>query len=285
MEALLLDRVYEVGDVAPGSAQGSLFARLYRARWMLGVAAAVACKSSPPAADAPAQESPEPGISTTAAAPGMQANEGAAGAAASVERPSVEDNMGRAFQGTLQLRVRDAEGERGLRFFASGNKARIQIDGSRDKNFDALIWDDQITTFDHERRSYTSVALGGLEAADEAKVEVKREPVGERQTLQGVVCQPYRLEQRPYTIEACASGMPGDFDVDKFETVSAVDVPAWAESLLGDHLLPIQATVREGAREVYRVELIQYSPAPIDAATLSLPESYTNRDPQQAAPR
>lgn len=285
MELQVKDPAYEVGELASESAQGSLFVRMYRARWLLGVVAAVACKASPPTPEAPPSEGAERGTTTTVAAPGMQANEGAAGAAAVVERPSVADNMGRAFQGALQLRVRDADGERGLRYFASGNKARIQIDGAQGKNFDALVWDDQITTFDHERKSYTSVALAGLEAADEAKVEVKREPVGERQTLQGVVCQPYRLEQTPYTIETCVSGVPGDFDVDKFETVSAIDVPAWAESLLEDHLLPIQATVREGSREVYRIELVQYSPAPIDAATLSVPESYRRRDPQQAAPR
>lgn len=284
MEPRAQNRGYDSTELAPGPAQSTLFVRLYRARWMLGVAAAVACKASPPVDEAPPRATPERGTTTTVAAPGMQANEGS-GFNAAVERPSVEDNMGRAFQGALQLRVRDAEGERGLRFFASGNKARIQIDGTQGKNFDALVWDDQITTFDHDRKSYTSVALAGLAAADEAQVEVKREAVGERRTLQGVVCQPYRLEQKPYTIEACVSGVPGDFDVDKFETVSAIDVPAWAESLLEDHLLPIEAAVREGAREVYRVELIQYTPAPIDAAMLAVPESYQRRDPQQAAPR
>ncbi len=284
MEPLLQDRGSGTRELAPGPAQSPLFVRLYRARWLLGVAAAVACKASPPAADAPPSSGAEQGT-TPVAAPGMQADEGLAGAAARGERPNVSDNMGRGFQGALQLRVRGAEGERGLRFFASGNKARIQIDGAEGANFDALVWDDQITTFDHERKSYTTVALDGIRAADEADVDVKREPTGERQTLQGVVCQPYRLEQKPYAIDTCVSGVPGDFDVDKFETVSAIDVPAWAESLLAEHLLPIQATVREGAREVYRIDLIQYSPPPIDVATLSVPDAYERRDPQQAAPR
>jgi hypothetical protein len=284
MEPRVQDRRHDASLLSLGAAQSTLFVRMYRARWMLGVALAVACKASPPAEGAPPSATAERGTSTNVAAPGMQANEGSAGNAA-VERPSVEDNMGRAFQGALQLRVREGGAERGLRFFASGNKARIQIDGTQGKNFDALVWDDQITTFDHERKSYTSVALAGLSAADEAQVDVKSEPVGERRTLQGVVCQPYRLEQKPYTIDACVSGVPGDFDVDKFETVSAIDVPAWAESLLEDHLLPLEATVREGAREVYRVELIQYTPAPVDAAMLAVPETYRRRDPQQAAPR
>lgn len=270
-------------ELAPGPAQSSLFVRMYRVRWMLGVAAAVACKASPPT-DTPPTASAG-GASANVAAPGVQANRGTGGNADISERANVTDDMGRGFQGALQLRVRSANTERGLRFFASGNKARIQIDGAQDKNFDALVWADQITTFDHERKIYTTVALDGLEPADEAKVDVAREPVGERQTLQGVVCQPYRLEQKPYTIDTCVSGVPGDFDVDKFETVSAIDVPPWVESLLAEHLLPIQATVREGTRELYRVELIQYSPAPIDAATLSVPESYQRRDPQQAAPR
>jgi hypothetical protein len=267
------------------AAQSSAFMRLYRARWMLGVVAAVACKASPPASEGlPGASPPAQGGDTNAAAPGMQANGGTAGAAA-VERPSVQDNMGRAFQGALKLRVRGTGGERQLAFLASGNRARIQIDSVRGNNFDALVWDDSIALLDHERKTYAAVPLDGLEPGDEPKVDIERRSTGERQILQGVVCEPYELTQGPYVISTCVSGVPGDFDVDKFETVSALDVPAWAESLLADHLLPIVATVREGGRELYRVELIEYSPAPIDAASLTLPASYQPRDPQRPVSR
>jgi hypothetical protein len=261
--------------------------QLYRARWVLGVLGAVACKASPPAPEAPPVASVGQGgaAATPLIAPGMQANENTAGGAAFVERPSTTDNMARSFQGALKLRVSGEGGEHGLRFFASGNKARIQIDGVHGKNFDALVWDDNISMIDHDRKSYSTVALAGLKAADEAKSSVERKSAGERRTLQGVVCEPYELVQGPYVIDACTSGVPGDFQVDEFETVSGLDVPPWAESLLKDHLLPIQATVKRDGREVYRVELMEYSPPPVAAATLAIPAGYQQRDPQRAPSR
>jgi hypothetical protein len=209
----------------------------------------------------------------------MQANADTAGSAAFVERPSVEDNMGRAFQGTLKLRIRGSGGEHGLRYFASGNKARIQIDAIHGKNFDALVWDDSIAMIDHDRKTYTTLSLADVKPGDEAQVEVARESAGARVTIQGVVCEPYELTQGPYVITTCVSGVPGDFDVDKLETVSGIDVPVWAESLLKDHLLPIQATVSEGKHELYRLELIEYSASPVDAATLAVPASYKRITP------
>jgi hypothetical protein len=71
------------------------------------------------------------------------------------------------------------------------------------------------------------------------------------------------------------AALPGTFDVDKFETVSAIDVPAWVEELMRDELLPLQGSVRDaGGRELYAFELTEYTPGPVDASQLTLPQNY-----------
>jgi hypothetical protein len=76
-------------------------------------------------------------------------------------------------------------------------------------------------------------------------------------------------------ISACVSPLPGTFDVDKFETVSGLDVPAWVERLLDEQTLPLRASVADAhGRELYSLELVEYSPGPVDESMLVMPATY-----------
>jgi hypothetical protein len=198
------------------------------------------------------------------------------------ERPSVDENMGRGFQGRLAMRIRAPSGERTLRYQTRGNRARLQVDAPGDSaaagaqspgvgtNFDALIWDQSISTLNHERKSYQTVALDDVKANAKPDADVKIQKTGERSSLSGVTCERYEMTQGELKISACVSAVPGSFDVGKFETLSQVDVPPWAEQLLEDDLLPLQAKVTDaGGRELYSLELIEYSPGPVDEAMLN----------------
>jgi len=79
--------------------------------------------------------------------------------------------------------------------------------------------------------------------------------------------------------------LPGTFDIDKFETVAHIDVPAWLENLLKEELLPLRGSVREaGGRELYSFELTEYSSGPVDESQLALPSNYRVVSPRAADP-
>lgn len=200
------------------------------------------------------------------------------------ERPSIDENMGRGFQGSLAMRLRAPSGERTLRYQTRGNRARLQVDapsgGAKQgpgvrKTFDALIWDQSISTLNHESKTYRTMALDDVKERSEPDLDVKVQKTGERSSLSGVTCERYEITQGELEVSACVSALPGSFDVGKFESLSRVDVPPWAEQLLEDDMLPLQAKVTDaGGRELYSLELIEYSPGPVDEAMLALPPNY-----------
>jgi hypothetical protein len=204
------------------------------------------------------------------------------------ERPSVDENMGRGFQGRLAMRIRAPSGERTLRYQTRGNQARLQVDASSGSaapaserspgagtNFDALIWEQSMSMLNHERKTYRTVALDDVKASAEPDADVKIQKTGERSSLSGVTCERYQITQGELQVSACVSAVPGSFDVGKFETLSGIDVPPWAERLIEDDLLPLQAKVTDAAgHELYSLELIEYSPGPVDEAMLALPTNY-----------
>jgi hypothetical protein len=69
-------------------------------------------------------------------------------------------------------------------------------------------------------------------------------------------------------------GLPGPFDTDKLETLSHLDIPAWVEDQLSDRYLPVTATVTEGGRKLYELQLVQYSPDEVPENELSVPVTY-----------
>ena len=188
--------------------------------------------------------------------------------------------MGRGFQGTLALRLHQASSAHDLRYQAYGNTARLQLDalekpvgGKAPFHFDALIWDQSLSLIDHERRSVRTMPLAEIQAT-QATGGASIEKTGERVSIQGVFCERYHLQDGPLRVDACVSALPSAFDVGKFETVSGLDVPPWLEQLLLDKLVPLRAVARDAGGERYSIELIEYSPGPVDASLLVLPSNY-----------
>jgi len=189
--------------------------------------------------------------------------------------------MGRDFQGAIEWSLKSANGERrNVRYLARGNDARLQIDGVQGRGaFDALIWDEKISVIDNARKTYTTQELDDVKT-DKAKHDADPEQVridktGERKSLSGVICERYEMLDGPAHVSACVTGLSGTFDVNKFEAVSGVDVPAWAEKLLGEEFMPLEATARDAAgKELYTVELVRYDAGSVDESMVSLPRTY-----------
>jgi hypothetical protein len=217
----------------------------------------------------PRIEQPNAPVQTQAPLTGMQAE------GASAQRPSMDENMGRSFQGTIEQRLRTERGERRLRYLSRGNTARLQVDGLHGRGaFDALIWGESISVLDHTRDTYRTVALDDVKP-QKAHREVRISKTGERLTLQGVICERYEIQDGPLHVSTCVSAVPGTFDVHKLEAVSGLDVPAWADQLLDQQLLPLQASARDAAgRELYSLELMRYSTDSVDDSMVALPKSY-----------
>lgn len=199
------------------------------------------------------------------------------------ERPSAAQNMGRGFQGSLLLRVRDGSQTHELRYLSLGNRARIQIDartaeGTRAPlHFDAVLEGENILVFDHAKRTIRTIALAQVEprpgSAASGAVQVKK--TGESVTLGGVPCEPYQIEQPELRITACVAALPGSFDIGKFEAVSGIQAPAWVEALLNQQRFPLRAQVKDtGGHERYSLELVEYSPGPVNTALLTVPPDY-----------
>lgn len=263
-------------------------------RWFTGGATLLAIASILPACKAKQME--ELPASTThlaaeqnsaAAPPGASGAAGTAAlpppAGATGERPSLQQNMGRGFQGKLGLRLTKSNGaQEQLRFLSLGNTARLQVDaagqpppGSHPQHLDVLFWGEQLSLLDHEQRTARTLSLQQIRPSEEPEAHVELKKTGERSSMQGVICEAVSLQDGPVHVDACAGGLPGEFDVDKFEAATGVDVPAWAEALLKQQLLPLRATARdEQGRELYRLELTEYSAGPVDRDLLNIPANY-----------
>jgi hypothetical protein len=157
------------------------------------------------------------------------------------ERPSIAENMGRNFQGTLLVRAQGGFGSEELRYLSHGNTARLQIDtleakpGAPTLHFDALIEGENISVFDHQRRTVRVERLADVRprkaAASNADAKVQIKETGTNRELQGAPCEVYEIRSDGLDIDACVGALPGSFDVDKLETVSGVDVPGWLRTL------------------------------------------------------
>ncbi len=199
------------------------------------------------------------------------------------ERPSLQQNMGRGFQGKLALRLTKSNGaQEQVRFLSLGNTARLQVDAagqappsSPAQHVDVLFWGEQLSVLDHEQRTVRTLSLQQIRPREEPEAHVDLKKTGERSTIQGVMCEAVSLQDGPVHVDACAGGLPGEFDIDKFEAATGLDVPAWAETLLKQQLLPLRATARDArGNELYRLELTEYSAGPVDRELLSIPANY-----------
>jgi hypothetical protein len=199
------------------------------------------------------------------------------------ERASLQQNMGRGFQGKLALRVTHSSGQQQqLRFSSLGNTARLQVDSlaqprpaAHPLHLDVLFWGEQLSILDHEQRTARTLSLQQIRPSEEPETPVELKNTGERSSIQGVFCEAVSLQQGPVHVDACAGSLPGEFDVDKFEAATGVDVPAWVETLVKKEMLPLRATARdEQGHELYRLELTEYSAGPVDRDLLSVPAGY-----------
>lgn len=253
-------------------------------RWAFWAALStvLACRSdsSPTGSEEKARVDPEtssaPLTAAPQGAPGSSAEGRGVGPASASDRPSTDTPMGRGFEGTLIVRLREGEREHDLRYLTRGNAARLQVNSlQNDTHFDALIWEDNISVIDHRRRAIRTVPLASVPPREDSREGVEVEKTGERITLRGVPCERYQITEGASRIDACVSALPGTFDVDKFESASDIDVPAWIEHLLAEQLLPLRATVRDAAgREQYSFDLLEYSADPVANAELTLPRNY-----------
>lgn len=207
------------------------------------------------------------------------------------DRPSVDDNMGRGFQGTLAFRLVGPQQSYGLRYSSRGNTARLQVDPleakdkSASRHLDALIWGGNISLLNHRDRTLHTVQLDTISPQGDDAEGVEIQKTGDRNTLLGVGCERYEMKDGPLRISACVGALPGTFEVDKLEAVARIDVPAWVENLLKDELLPLQGSVRgAGGGELHSFELIEYSPGPVDASQLTMPANYRVISPGAANP-
>ena len=121
---------------------------------------------------APPRIDPQQGPGAAAAPPPLAVRpEGAQGA-----RPSTDENMGRSFEGVIELRSSARAGARRLRYLSRGNDARLQVDGMGGRDdFDALIWGESVSIIDNERQTYRTFALDSIETtAEERRVHVRK---------------------------------------------------------------------------------------------------------------
>ena len=262
--------------------------------WLTGGATLVAIASVLPACKAkqmeelPASTTHTAAEQNSAAAPPGAEGTPAAGALPPApgspgERPSLQQNMGRGFQGKLALRLTDNSGnQQQMRFLSLGNTARLQVDSldqpratAHPRHLDVLFWGEQLSLLDNEQRTVRTLPLQQIRPTEEAETPVELKKSGQRSTVQGVMCEATTLQQGPMRVDACVSGLPGEFDVDKFEAATGVNVPPWAETLLKQEMLPLQATARDAqGRELYRLEVTEYSAGPVDRDLLSVPANY-----------
>jgi hypothetical protein len=162
-----------------------------------------------------------------------------------------------------------------LHYLSRGERGRLQIDrpGSESPPFDAIFAGDHVFVLDHAKRRYRERTLGDVPKNRETS-DVHVERTRDQREVNGLLCYPWRLSSGEQTIEACVRALPGTFDTDKLESLSGFDIPAWVEKVIADSYLPISARVTQAGRELYKLELLQYSPDEVPDNELAVPANY-----------
>jgi hypothetical protein len=188
-------------------------------------------------------------------------------------RPSKDDDMGRAFQGVMELRIEHRQqSPLSLRFMSLGNAARLQCEGGP-RSFDVLILDEKLVTLDHAQRRYKTQLQGEPEAPEGDNVKTKH--LDTRQTIEGVICDDWTLTDGTQRIEACLAGLPGEFNPAKLAAATGIHLPNWVAALFADKYLPVIAKVYDASqRELYSLRLSKWAPGPVDPALLTVPSNY-----------
>jgi len=110
-----------------------------------------------------------------------------------------------------------------------------------------LIWSESISLLDHQQRSVRTLSLRQIRPMQEPPSTVVTHNTAQRSSIQGVFCEAYQLRDGPLRVDACVGALPGEFD-------------AVAHDASG--------------RELYRLELVEYPPGPVERALLRVPANY-----------
>jgi hypothetical protein len=222
--------------------------------------------------------SPSPAVSESV----NQANTGGA----APEGKNTSDNMARNFQGRRRLKI-GAHGRNGeIRYLSKDNRARLQLDdipGTSIRSFDSLIDADKMIVLLNDRREYYARKLSDVEPKKEHGPDVNVDQTGDRIVVAGLTCNQANITQGVQKIAACIRGAPGPFDVGKFESVAGIDVPPWVRAVLDKDYWPITASVRDAkGKELYSVNVVEYSPGPVQDSELAIPPNYREVDASKA---
>ena len=189
--------------------------------------------------------------------------------------------------GQLRLSVKGEAPPLGLRLATRGPRTRLEIErGKGMKPMTLLLTgDDVVIAIDDASRIYSTRRWGDLKGSEEHEATVKLERTSERRVVSGLSCAVWRVTVEPQQTEACVKAAPAKLDPDKLEALARIDLPLWAERILEEGYLPLQATVRvlptggQPAREMYRVELSEYSSAPATEDEMAAPAAYKELKP------
>jgi hypothetical protein len=251
--------------------------------WIASALALASCSRAEPnkmdRGQAPGRET-DPAVVATGAKP--QASSAAVPSAEQhgtrIEGPR-EENMGRNFEGRLQWRVVGTGPDLNIRYLSRGERGRLQLErpGSGEAAFDAIFAGDQVIVLDHAQHRFRRQDLNQVPKKSEPKVDVTIEQTSDRREVQGLLCYPWQLTSGSQKIDACVRGAPGPVDTDKLETLSGKDIPAWVEELAERRYIAITATVSEGGRKLYELQLVQYSPDEVPENELAVPANYQQK--------
>ncbi|HEY6080042.1 MAG TPA: DUF4412 domain-containing protein [Polyangiaceae bacterium] len=224
-----------------------------------------ACNRSEPAEQSTVAPAPAP----------APAASGPPSATTSSAATKTDDDPDAKLRGRARLEVKGARQPLGIVLSARGDRTRIQVQRAAAEPVTALLEDDdRLTLLRDESRQYEVRDLDKLTGRAEREHEVKVERTSEKRTVSGLSCIKWQLSVESQRVDACVHALRAKVDADKLEAALGIDLPNWAERLLEDGYFPVQATVTEGGREAYRVELVEYTAQEPNESELEVPAGY-----------
>jgi hypothetical protein len=179
-------------------------------------------------------------------------------------------------KGRARLEIKGARQPLAIALTAGGDRTRIQVQRAAGAEpVTALLEDDdKLTLLRDKARQYEVLDLDKVTGRAEREPEVKVERTSAKRTVSGLSCVRWQLSVESQRVDACVHALPAKVDADKLEAALRIDLPIWAESLVEAGYFPAQATVTEGGREAYRVELIEYTAQEPNESELQVPAGY-----------
>lgn len=251
--------------------------------FLLLATAAVGCNRGDAgrAEPTPKQKTTQTEPAPAAATPSAPLNAEAARARDAIPTDAPDNTPLQRLTGHIKLEVKGQGEPLVIRLATRGERTRIDIDRSKtQKPVSLLLTDDDAIVLDDTARTYSTSAWRDVAPRQERETDVKVERTSERRLVTGLWCSVWHLTLEPQNVEACVRAAPAKLDPDRLETLAKLDLPMWAELMLEDGYLPLQATVRDGTRELYRVELTEYSREQASEREIAAPTTYKELKPR-----